>query len=359
MQTTHRIRFGDARAEMTGIAADSVDLIVTSPPYPMIAMWDEAFAGLNPSIRRALEAEDGLRAFEAMHAELDRIWREAFRVLKPGGLACVNIGDATRTIGGEFQLYPNHARILQAALALGFTSLPDILWRKPTNSPTKFMGSGMLPAGAYVTYEHEYVLILRKGGKRRFQSAAEKRRRRESAFFWEERNTWFSDLWTDLNGTGQEMRGKEARTRSAAFPFELAFRLVLMHSAYGDLVLDPFLGTGTTSAACVAAGRESLGIEIDPSLCPAIGQALRQAVEIGKSRAAERIADHVAFVEKRRARGKTIRYTNRPHRFGVMSAQEQDLIIRAPERLARTGEDTFRAEYAAAVPREDLVLFEP
>ena len=71
-------------------------------------------------------------------------------------------------------LYPNHSRILAAMLKTGFSALPLILWRKPTNAPNKFMGSGMLPAGAYVTLEHEYILILRKGSKREFQQSPEK-----------------------------------------------------------------------------------------------------------------------------------------------------------------------------------------
>ena len=66
----------------------------------------------------------------------------------------------------EFRLFSNHSRILQKMASLGFSiaTLPDILWRKPTNAPTKFLGSGMLPAGAYVTYEHEYILIVRNAG---------------------------------------------------------------------------------------------------------------------------------------------------------------------------------------------------
>ena len=105
---------------------------------------------------------------------------------------------------------------------MGFTNLPEIIWRKPTNSPNKFMGSGMLPAGAYVTLEHEFILIFRKGGKRIFKSDAEKLKRQQSAFFWEERNVWFSDLWT-LTGTNQKLNNKNSRERSAAYPFDLAY----------------------------------------------------------------------------------------------------------------------------------------
>jgi len=132
----------------------------------MIEMWDEIFSKQKPSIGKALRRKDGNQAFELMNRELDRVWKEVYRVLKDGGFACINIGNATRKIGEEFRLYSNHSRILEYCLKLGFSSLPEILWRKQTNAPNKFMGSGMLPAGAYVTLEHEHILVLRKGNKR-------------------------------------------------------------------------------------------------------------------------------------------------------------------------------------------------
>lgn len=153
MQTTHRLIAGDAR-ELGGLEDASVHLVVTSPPYPLITMWDGVFTAMDPSFGEAIAAEDARAAFAAAHAQLDRAWAAALRVLVPGGLLCVNIGDATRSLGGEFALWPNHARITHALVALGATTLPDILWRKPTNAPNKFMGSGMLPPGAYATYEH-------------------------------------------------------------------------------------------------------------------------------------------------------------------------------------------------------------
>jgi DNA modification methylase len=119
---------------------------------------------------------------------------------------------------------------------LGFSALPAILWRKQTNAPNKFMGSGMMPPGAYVTLEHEYILILRKGNKREFTSIKEKQNRRESAFFQEERNFWFSDVWMDLKGTTQNLFDNKATERSAAYPFELPYRLISMFSVKSDTV---------------------------------------------------------------------------------------------------------------------------
>ena len=85
---------------MDNVPSESVDLIVTSPPYPMIQMWDEMFCKQNPSVEPALKKAEGSAAFELMHKILDPVWNEVFRVLKYGGLACINIGDATRTING-------------------------------------------------------------------------------------------------------------------------------------------------------------------------------------------------------------------------------------------------------------------
>lgn len=174
MQTTHQIYFKNAKS-MSALPVSSIDLVVTSPPYPMIEMWDDLFADQYPSIGDALKNRKGLLAFELMHNLLDEIWNEVYRVLIPGGTACINIGDAARTIDGNFMLYPNHSRILTGLLKTGFAVLPVILWRKQTNAPNKFMGSGMLPSGAYVTLEHEYILIVRKGPKREFKTPAAKK----------------------------------------------------------------------------------------------------------------------------------------------------------------------------------------
>ena len=153
-ETIHRFIVSDAR-DLHLLTDNCVDLVVTSPPYPMIQMWDDLFMHLSPDIETAMKAEEGSNAFELMHRELDKIWRELHRVLRSGSFACINIGDAVRTIGGNFRLFPNHSRIIRSCSEIGFDCLPVILWRKQTNAPNKFMGSGMLPAGAYVTLEHE------------------------------------------------------------------------------------------------------------------------------------------------------------------------------------------------------------
>ena len=348
IKSYHQVFFNDAR-KLDFIKDESVELILTSPPYPMIEMWDDIFTKLNPSIGNALKDEDGLQAFELMHQELDRVWKECYRILKPGCIACINIGDAVRTIGGNFQMYSNHARILNAMRQIGFTPLPDILWRKQTNAPNKFMGSGMLPACAYVTYEHEYILIFRKGSKREFKNKAEKNNRRNSAFFWEERNIWFSDVWTDLKGTSQALGNQFVRNRSAAYPFELAYRLICMHSIYGDTILDPFLGTGTTTAVAIAASRNSLGIENDLSLQKVIFDTINSSLIAAGKRINERLSEHQKFIQSRIESGGKVKYVNHHYDLGTITSQETDILLYMPININPQPEGKFEVEYKMTI----------
>jgi len=288
MRTQHVLHVGDAAA-MDAVDDESVHLVVTSPPYPMIDLWDDLFAAQDSDVRAALDAGDGDAAFELMHAQLDAVWDEVERTLAPGGIACINVGDATRSIGGEFQQFPNHARIVDALRSRGLTPLPDVLWRKPTNSLTKFMGSGTLPPNAYVTLEHEYVLLFRKGGTRSFPPGDD--RRYESAFFWEERNRWFSDLW-EVRGEGQALDDDARRERSGAFPLEIPLRLVRMFSVRGDRVLDPFTGTGTTALAAMHAARNSVGYDLDADLFGALDDRLDDLPADSRRRVADRLDRH-------------------------------------------------------------------
>jgi len=337
MTTTHRILCRDSSL-VPDLAEGSVHLVVTSPPYPMVEMWDQVFKTLDPKIEEVWEKGDFLSAFHLMHGKLDSVWREVYRILCDGGFLCINIGDATRSLGGSFMLYPNHSRILQGCVALGFITLPLILWRKQTNAPNKFMGSGMLPAGAYVTLEHEYILILRKPGKRCFSNPEEKERRRRSSYFWEERNQWFSDVW-DFKGIRQELQNRgerEIRSRSAAFPFELAYRLVNMFSLEGDTVFDPFAGTGTTNIAAVAAGRNSVGIDIDPILGRLAEKNLYECLPLALERIERRLKDHESFVRDWRDRKGEPKYLNSNHSFPVITKQETEILTRYPVGIKKT-----------------------
>lgn len=339
-QTSHTIHFQDAR-DMSRIKDNSVDLVVTSPPYPMISMWDDVFSRQNKDIKMYLKKGDGLNAYKAMHQELNKVWQEVNRVLKQGGIVCINIGDATRTLNREFKLYPNHSPIIEQFLSLGFDSLPTILWRKETNAPNKFMGSGMLPVGAYVTLEHERILIFRKKQKRVFFSSQEKENRMQSAFFYPERNKWFSDVWGDIKGTPQNIDKQGMRKRSGAYPLELPYRLINMFSVKGDTILDPFLGTGTTTAAAIITGRNSIGIEKDKEFKPLIDKQMFQAIQQAESVLQQRISRYVDFIEQRERTGKICKYKNAFYLFPVVTKQEQRICFEVPVETTQTQRQKF------------------
>jgi DNA modification methylase len=343
MKTTHRILFRNAN-DMNDIRDDSIDLMITSPPYPMIEMWDKTFSEQNPEVGEALKEENGARAFDLMIKELDKVWKETYRVLKNGGFACINIGDATRKIGTEFQLFSSHSRVLQSCVKLGFTALPEILWRKQTNAPNKFLGSGMLPAGAFVTLEHEFILVMRKGSKHEFSRADDKLRRKKSAFFWEERNAWFSDVWDDLKGARQKVTDAKIRERSGAYPFELAYRLINMFSLRGDTILDPFLGTGTTTEASMATARNSIGVEIDSNFKDILFSRFQNIVSFSNQLIEKRKENHLRFVQERiHLKGK-LGYTSKVYGFPVMTSQETEITFDELTRMIQK-DGTFEIRY--------------
>ncbi|MBI5063470.1 MAG: site-specific DNA-methyltransferase [Desulfatitalea sp.] len=344
MESLHQMIFADA-ARMSALENGSIDLVVTSPPYPMIEMWDDLFCAADAQIEQALQQADTDQAFEKMHGLLDKVWRELRRVVKPGGIVCINIGDATRTIGGRFRLFANHGRIISAFGSLGFDQLPTIIWRKTTNAPNKFMGSGMLPPCAYVTLEHEYVLIFRLGANRSFDEEEEKQKRRQSAYFWEERNAWFSDVWFNLIGASQRLRNGKTRDRSGAYPFELPYRLINMFSVKGDRVLDPFLGTGTTMLAAMCAGRHSVGYEIEPEFQPIILERIAGLPDLAEETVEGRLKAHADFIQERAKQNGETKNHNQFYDWPVITRQESELRLERVRQLQFIGNDRFRVTY--------------
>jgi modification methylase len=248
MSPDYRVIIGDSR-KMNEVNDESVQLVVTSPPYPMVAIWDAFFTEVSAS------------SYDDMHEYLNQTWREVGRVLVQGGIACVNVGDATRTRDGVFHLYPNHSRIIENFEQLGFVTLPYVLWKKPTTKPHykgkgAFLGSGFLPPNAYVTLDMEYILIFRKGPPRIFQPKDPQRYK--SRFTKKERDEWFSQVWR-VPGVRQNVDGLERRV--AAFPEEIPRRCISMFSILGDVVLDPFLGSGTSLGVAMSLGRRFVGYE--------------------------------------------------------------------------------------------------
>jgi DNA modification methylase len=278
MQTEHRIIFASSQ-NMCELNDSSVHLMVTSPPYPMIKMWDTQFSKINPHIvslwqelERTGKEETVAKIYDAMHEFLNEIWKEAFRVLVEGGLACINIGDATRTVNSKFRLFPNHSRIIENCEKIGFTTLPYILWKKPTTKPrykgkASFLGSGFLPPNAYITLDCEFILLFRKGKLRRFPPKDPIRQ--QSTFTKKQRDKWFTQVW---NIIGTRQTESKIERRLAAFPEEIVGRLIRMFSLKGETVLDPFLGSGTAVKMAVQYERNSVGYEIDETLIPVITQ---------------------------------------------------------------------------------------
>lgn len=262
---------------MSELADSCIHLMVTSPPYPMIKMWDGHFANINPQIawlQLELEKNGGetrvTQIYDLMHETLAKTWSETYRVLIEGGIACINIGDATRTINNKFRLFPNHSRIIEHCEKIGFTTLPHILWKKPTTKPKykgkgAFLGSGFLPPNAYVTLDCEFILIFRKGRLRKFPPKDP--RRYKSAFTKKQRDKWFTQIW---NITGTRQSKNKIERRIAAYPDEIVNRLIRMFSIKGDTILDPFLGSGTTVKIAIKNERSSISYETDESLLPLI-----------------------------------------------------------------------------------------
>lgn len=348
MMTTHRIINANSK-NMKNLKDKSVQLIVTSPPYPMIEMWDEMFFKQDIAIKSAFINTEYMYAFELMHKTLNQTWNECDRVLMDNGFICINIGDATRTFDDKFQLFSNHTKIIEFFVGKGYSLLPDILWRKQTNSPNKFMGSGMYPAGAYVTYEHEYILVFRKGGKRTFKGET-KLLRQQSAYFWEERNLWFSDIW-DIKGTSQNVSKKiSSRTRSGSFPIDIPQRLINMYSIKGDTVLDPFCGFGTLNIACMLTQRNSIGFELDADIYREAVLSLNAIKTNDLNKLIEnRLKSHEEFIGTLPKDKLKMCYKNKCHCFLVKTRQETGIKI---ERLSNIEsiKDAVLCSYAAIPP---------
>ena len=222
---------------MSEVENGSVHLIITSPPYPMIAKWDEQFGTVD---------------FLKHHQKLNLTWFECWVKLCEGGIMCINIGDATRSIDGQFQCYPNFAYITIEMRMFGLIPLVPILWKKISNRPNAFLGSGFLPPNGYVSQDHEYIAIFRKGRLRKFPPKDENRY--ASKFTKEERDLWFQQVWN--------IPGSRGAKQSSAFPEEIPYRLIRMFSVIGDTVLDPFCGSGTTMRVAESLDRIGIGYDI-------------------------------------------------------------------------------------------------
>jgi DNA modification methylase len=251
LPTIHQLRVGDAR-EMPELEPESVHLVLTSPPYWTLKEY------------RKVEGQLGyVSDYQRFLGELDKVWARCFQALVPGGrLICV-VGDvclSRRKNQGRHTVVPLHASIQEHCRSLGYDNLAPIIWHKIANAQLEAEGNGSAFLGkpyepnAVIKNDIEFILMERKPGGYRSPDLAT---RILSVIPVECHQEWFQQIWTGVTGAS-------TKHHPAPYPIELASRLIRMFSFAGDTVLDPFLGTGTTTLAAANCGRNSVGYEIDP-----------------------------------------------------------------------------------------------
>ncbi len=249
--TTHRLIQADAR-ELNFIPDGSIHLVVTSPPYWTLKRYNENADQLGH-----------IEQYEEFLEELTKVWKHCYRVLVPGGRVVCVVGDVclSRRNFGRHVVMPLHSDISVSCRKIGFDNLNPIIWYKISNANyevsngTKFLGKPYEP-NAIIKSDIEFILMQRKPGGYRKPTEEQ---RRLSMIDKKDYDVWFRQIW-DINGAS-------TRQHPAPFPYELAYRLVRMFSFYGDTVLDPFSGTGTTMVAALQTGRNSIGVDIDSEYC--------------------------------------------------------------------------------------------
>lgn len=263
MPTQHLIREGDAR-DLSFIKSESVHLVVTSPPYASLIHYSDRPDQLG-----------SIMSYETFLDQLDAVWAECFRVLVPGGrIACV-VGDVclSRKRAGRHHVLPLAADIQVRSRKIGFDNLTPIHWAKVSNikleasRSSRFLGKPNLPNGI-VKNDIEHILLLRKPGGYRSPSELQQK---ESFISTDDYSRWFSGIWTDV-------KGQRRKDHPAPYPIEIPRRLIRMFSFVCDTVVDPFAGTGTTSAAAIETGRNSIGVDIEPEYLDIIEKRLSDSV---------------------------------------------------------------------------------
>lgn len=250
LPTTHRLLLGDARRRIREIPDESVHLAVTSPPY-----W---------TLKRYKDHPDQLghiEDYEEFLGELDIVWKEVFRTLVPGGRLAIVVGDVclSRRKYGRHVVIPLHASIQERCRSLGYDNLAPIIWYKISNANrevengSSFLGKPYEP-NSIVKNDAEFILFQRKPGGYRKPSLAA---RVLSVVPLELYRQCFQQIWT--------LGGYSTRKHPSPYPRLVAERLIRMFSFVGDTILDPFMGTGTSNVAAGMLGRNSIGIEVEPS----------------------------------------------------------------------------------------------
>ena len=245
MKNYVKIIIGDSR-RMPEIKENSIDLVVTSPPY-----WHIKDYGVPGQIGYGQTLHEYLK-------DLYRVWQECFRVLKPGRRLCINIGDqfARAIIYGRYKIIPLHAELITQCEHIGFDYMGAIVWQKKTTMNTtggaNIMGSYPYPPNGMIEIDYEFILIFKKPGK---SARVSKEVKEKSKLKKEEWKEYFQGHW--------KFGGAKQIEHEAMFPDELPKRLIKMFTFVGEIVLDPFLGSGTTVKIAMALNRNGIGYEIN------------------------------------------------------------------------------------------------
>ena len=242
---------------MAELPPDSVHLVVTSPPY-----WQLKDYGGEGQLGYSHSYEDYIN-------HLNLVWQECHRVLHPGCRLCINVGDqlARSVYYGRYKVIPIRTEIIRFCETVGLDYMGAIIWRKVTTCNTtggaSIMGSFPHPRNGILKLDYEFILIFRKLGK---APKASKETKEQSKLTTDEWNAYFTGHWS--------FPGEKQAGHLAMFPEELPRRLIRMFSFVDDTVLDPFLGSGTTTLAAARLERNSIGYEINADFVPTISKKL-------------------------------------------------------------------------------------
>lgn len=256
MKIWHKIIIGDSRS-MREVTDESVHLIITSPPYWQLKDYGNG---------RQIGFND---TYEEYINNLDLAWNECHRILHKGCRLCINIGDqfARSVYYGRYKVIPIRTEIIKFCESAGFDYMGAIIWQKVTTCHTTggatVMGSFPYPRSGILKLDYEFILIFKKYGN---QPKVSHEVKSQSKLTQEEWSQYLTGHWN--------FAGEKQDKHLAMFPEELPRRLIKMFSFVGDTVLDPFLGSGTTSLAAKNLKRNSIGYEINSDFLPIIKEKL-------------------------------------------------------------------------------------
>ena len=254
--THHKIIIGDSRCMME-VPDESIHLVITSPPYWQLKDYGNG---------KQIGFDD---SYEEYINNLNIVWKECHRVLNKGCRLCVNIGDqfARSVYYGRYKVIPIRTEIIKFCETIGFDYMGAIIWQKVTTCHTTggatIMGSFPFPRNGILKIDYEFILIFKKHGK---APKASKELKEKSRMTIKEWNELFAGHWN--------IPGEKQDKHLAVFPEEVPKRLIKMFSFSNDTVLDPFLGSGTTSLAARKLERNSIGYEINADFLPLIKEKL-------------------------------------------------------------------------------------